>query len=195
MPTFELRREMQNPERIPAQIEVRAGLVVADLGCGNGFFTVPFAKAVGESGRVYAIDHDSRMLQDLRENLKQYGVDESRVVAMEADVARTTLPDASVDVAFFANVLHDIRDKSAFLGEVARIVKAGGIAVDIDWKKEDSAFGPPSEIRLTEVESRHILAENGFEVLRRVDAGPYHYGLLCMQVPRTVPNSRVSHAS
>ncbi len=169
--------------------------MVANLGRWNGFFTVPFSKAIGERGKAYAIGHDSRILQGLRENLKQHGAVESTVVATEADVARTALPDASINMAFFANVLHDIRDNGAFLREVARIMKPDGIAVGIDWKKEDSTFGPPSEITLTEVESRRIFAENSFEVLKRVDAGPFHYGLLCMQVPRAVPNSRVFHAS
>lgn len=172
------RRGWQDPVAILKSVGIEKGMTVADLGCGPGFFTVPLASIVGREGTVYAVDASPEVLERLRESLK---LEEQRwaVRIMQADVSRTAVPTSSVDVAFFANVLHDIVDKAAFFGEVKRICRPGGSAADIDWKKTPTEYGPPLEIRLTEDESRRLLSENGFKFVRRIDAGPYHYGLVC----------------
>lgn len=65
------RRERQNPEKIIKSVGVTRGMVVADLGCGPGFFTIPLALAVGKSGMVYAVDSDAGMLSYLRDKPKE----------------------------------------------------------------------------------------------------------------------------
>ena len=87
-------------------------------------------------------------------------------------------------MAMIANVLHDVADRKAFLKEVKRICKSKATVVDIDWKKAEMEFGPPLEIRLAESESRRILSKNGLAVSRRVEAGPYHYGLVSSPIQR-----------
>lgn len=152
-------------------------MTVAALGCGPRFFSIPLSSIVGREGTVYAVDASPEMLERLRESLES-GEQKRAARIMEADVSRTAIPTSSVDVAFFAKLLHDIEDKVAFFKEVRRICKPDGSAVDIDWKKTLTEYGPPLEIRLTEEESRHLLSDNSFKVVKRVDAGPHHYGLV-----------------
>ena len=61
------RRKWQNPEDILSEIGLRHGMTFADIGCGQGFFTVPAAKIVGDSGKVYASDISETNIQKLRE--------------------------------------------------------------------------------------------------------------------------------
>ena len=56
-----LRKLLQNPEKILKGL-VQEGQTAVDLGCGPGFFTLPLARMVGESGRVIAVDLQSKML-------------------------------------------------------------------------------------------------------------------------------------
>ena len=174
------RRRWQNPEKIIKSLGITTGMSVADLGCGPGFFTIPLALAVGESGVVYAVDSDAGMLSHLQENLEKLGsTPHGSVKRIEADVTKTKIPSGSVDVALFANVLHDLAEPHAFLKEVRRIVKKDSVVVDVDWKKMDIGFGPPLGLRLSAEESEEILQRAGFNLARSIYAGRNHYGLLC----------------
>ena len=174
------RRRRQNPEKIIKNLGIGKGMAVADLGCGPGFFTVPLALAVGGSGVVYAVDSDARMLSHLQGNLEKLGsTPHGSVKRIEADVTRTKIPSGSVDVALFANVLHDLAEPRAFLNEVRRIVKKDSVVVDVDWKKMDTGIGPPLGLRLSAEESEEILQKAGFKLTRSIYAGRLHYGLLC----------------
>jgi ubiquinone/menaquinone biosynthesis C-methylase UbiE len=170
------RREWQDPDRIIPQIGIKGGMIIADLACGPGFFVIPFAKTVGERGRVYAVDKSSIMLEYLKSNIIRTKTDPGIVKIIEANVTKTNLPDTSCDVVLFANILHDLEDPKTFFEEAKRISKPDGIFVDIDWKDVDNGFGPPLEVRLSEEKTRKILSENGFIISRNIDPGPYHYG-------------------
>ncbi len=173
------RKRWQDPSTILKSAGVREGMTLADLGCGPGFFTLPMASFVGNHGTVYAVDANPVMLEHLRENLAKARGAGRRVRIVESDVCDTGIPTGSVDLAFFANILHDVDDKASFLKEVRRICRRGAMAVDVDWKRVRTPHGPPLEIRLGAVECRRILSEGGLTILRRFDAGPYHYGLMC----------------
>ena len=178
------RRRWQDPVKISSAIGVKNGMTVADLACGPGFFTIPLASLVGERGLVYAVDSSPMMLKHLRANIEKSGVHKKTIKVLRADVSDTGIPAASVDVAIFANVLHDIDDKRAFLREVRRICRSGAMLVDIDWKKARMDQGPPYDIRLTEAESRKILSESGLDIRSSLDAGPHHYCLVSVNPAR-----------
>lgn len=172
------RREWQNPDEIVTHIGIKKGMIVADLACGPGFFIVPLARAVEQTGRVYAVDKSRVMLNYLRSNLKRAKINLDTVKIIQSDVSKTSIPSSSCDIVLFANVLHDIEDHNKFLTEVRRISKKRVRVVDIDWKDVDNGIGPPVEIRLSESRSKEILEKNGFELEKKIDAGPYHYGLV-----------------
>ena len=174
------RRAWQDPSVVISTAGVKKGSSVADLGCGPGFFTIPLAEAVGERGVVYAVDSSETMLVRLRRNLMGAGPGvAARVEVVRADISRTELEDGAADVVLFANVMHDLDDVPSFLEEVRRVMKDGGVAVDVDWKKVDNGFGPPLGLRLSESESRGHLLRAGFTKIKTFEAGPYHYGFVC----------------
>ena len=178
------RRSFEDPEFILKKLELEEGAVVADLGCGSGYFTIPIALHIGKTGTVYAVDSSSEMLTRLAENIKAAGVDQERVKVLEADLVRTRIPDHSVDVAFFANVLHDLSYKEGFISEVKRILKPNGIAADLDWNKSWKKSGPPIEIRIDKDAARKFLESNGLEIVHAVNVGSHHYMLVCQLNPR-----------
>jgi ubiquinone/menaquinone biosynthesis C-methylase UbiE len=173
------RRRWENPTKIIKATGVKRGMTVADLACGPGFFTIPLATLVGEEGLVYAVDSSPTMLSRLRTNLEGSTAPRGAIRVVHADVAGTGIRASSVDFVFFANVLHDIVDKRAFFEEVKRISKPISIIADIDWKKTKTRHGPPLEIRLSAAESKKLLTDGGFAIVKSFEAGPHHYGLLC----------------
>jgi len=174
----EERREWQDPGPILERLQLKEGIVAADLGCGPGFFTIPLARMAGERGTIYAVDGSERMLHQLSSNLVAYGVDKRIVKPVHGDVSSTGLASGCADLVLFANVLHDLTERDAFAAEVLRIMKDDGRAVDIDWKREESTLGPPNSVRVAEEEAIELMARNGFALERKIVAGPHHYGLI-----------------
>jgi ubiquinone/menaquinone biosynthesis C-methylase UbiE len=174
----EERKRFHDPQVVLKSIGVTKGMVVADLGSGPGFFTVPMAQTAGEGGLVYAVDGNQAMLNALEENLVKAGINPKVVKIINSDVCNTMIPDASVDLVLFANLLHEVSDRKAFFQELLRISKPDACIVDLDWKKTPTEHGPPMAERLSEAEASAVFAENGFSVTKLVDVGPYHYELI-----------------
>lgn len=168
------RRSYLDPDAILGAFGIGPGHIVADIGAGTGFFSIPAAKRVGPTGRVYALDLEPAMLEDLRTKAAGASVDNLKILRSQED--RLPLPQSSVDVAFLACVLHEF-DGPGTLRECARILKPAGRLAVVDWKKIDQEIGPPREHRLDEGEARAFLMRSGFAPMRTFEAGRYHYGI------------------
>lgn len=181
----EERKRFHDPQTVIKGIGATPGMVMADLGSGPGFFTVPMAQLAGEGGLVYAVDGNQAMLNALKENLSKASVNPQVVKIIKSDVCNTGIPDASVDLVLFANLLHEVSDRKAFFQELHRISKPDACIVDLDWKKTPTEHGPPLKERLSEAEASSVFTENGFTVVKQVDVGPYHYELIGKPIIRS----------
>ncbi len=151
-----------------------AGMRVADVGSGTGFFALPAADLVGPKGRVFAVDLAPEMLEDLEAKLRMEP--KANLEALRSTEDRIPLPDASVDFVLMACVLHEL-DGPGTLIEARRVLVRGGRLGIVDWKKEDMEFGPPKDHRLDEREAEAVLSDAGFTPVRTFEAGAYHYGI------------------
>ncbi len=174
----EERKQWHNPQTILTEAGITKGMTIADLGSGPGFFTIPMAQMTGEKGLVYAVDSNQTMLNGLKENIARSEVNPRIIKIVNSDVCHTGIPEESVDLVLFANVLHEVEDREAFFREVKRISKLSAFIVDVDWKKVQTEHGPPFKERLSEDEANRVLSESGFTVVKQTDAGPYHYELI-----------------
>jgi ubiquinone/menaquinone biosynthesis C-methylase UbiE len=177
------RKKWQDPEKILDQIGIEENTIAADLGCGPGFFTIPLALRLGKTAKIYAVDQSEVMLAHLKKNLTAApGEVAEKVMMIQADVLQTNIPEESVNLVIFANLLHDLEDHAALFQEIKRISTESSRIVDIDWdRRETDDMGPPMEIRLSEDASRKILQRTGFRVVHALNAGPHHYGLICQR--------------
>lgn len=148
-----------DPEKLLRAEGLGPGGVVADIGCGPGFFTIPAAEIVGPGGMVYALDTQEDMLRSLEERNPPENV--KTIVNPEDSLP---LPDASVDLALFAYALHETgegaRDK--LLGEILRVLKPGARLLLIDWEDIEEDRGPPRDERVPSKDAAGMLAEAGF---------------------------------
>ena len=169
------RRAYLDPDAILGAFGVGPGTALADIGAGTGFFAIPAAKRVGPAGRVYALDLEPQMLDDLRAKAdNDLGI--ANISILRSEEERIPLPHHSVDVAFLACVLHELEGPGT-LRECARILKSTGHLAVVDWKKIDQDIGPPMRHRLDETEARSFLKRSGFNPTRTFEAGRYHYGI------------------
>jgi ubiquinone/menaquinone biosynthesis C-methylase UbiE len=166
------RRRWQDPERILGEIGLKPGLVFMDIGCGGGFFTLPAARLVGAVGRVYGVDSNPRVINDLRARAVSEGL--ANVELVEARAEDTVLCRACADIVFFGIVLHDFEDASQVLKNARTILKPSGKLVNLDWDK-NAPVGPPPHIRFDKAKASRLIEAAGFVIESVEDSGPYHY--------------------
>jgi len=168
------RRHWQSPETILDHLGLKSGLTFVDVGCGNGFFAIPAAHIVGESGKVYGLDIDSSAISRLRERARREGL--GNLILKVGRAEETILCEGCADIIFLANVLHDLENPNKVLMNARRMIKPSGRLVDLDWKKKTMIMpGPPLRIRLNEKEASNLIETSGFKVEIIEEAGPYHY--------------------
>jgi len=107
-----------NVEKIVGQFDIKQNMTIADFGAGHGFFSVAFAKKVGPSGQVFAIDILSQTLEAIRSKAKLEGLFNIKIIRGDLEKPNgSTLGDASCDMVFIANVLFQITDTSGLINE------------------------------------------------------------------------------
>jgi ubiquinone/menaquinone biosynthesis C-methylase UbiE len=172
------RRKWQNPEAVLEGLGLSPGQVVADVGSGEGFFTLPAARMVGSRGIVYAVDTSVERLTRLHETAEEEGLENIRVRAVSAE--EFLVCEACVDLIFFGICLHDFSDQGAALRNAMTELKPGGMLANLDWKKEETIrggdlLGPPVEIRFSEEEAAAMIREAGFTIESVEPSGEYFY--------------------
>lgn len=164
------RAKELDPEEQLKLAGLTVGDVMADIGCGPGFFTVPAARLVGEEGKVYALDTEQEMLDMLSERVK-----EGNVEARKCGENDLPVEEGELDFALAAFVLHEAEDKPAFLTEIRRALIPGGRLLIIDWVKKDEERGPPLEERLSVEEVYDLLRDTGFVGIKSEEITPSFY--------------------
>ncbi len=118
-----IRRMLQNPEDI-LQGLVKEGQTVYDIGCGMGYFSLTLARLVGKTGTVICVDLQKEMLSAARRRAEQAGLAD-RIGLKQCSLQSLEL-DAIADFALAFWMVHEVRDKQQFLGEIYRALKPGG---------------------------------------------------------------------
>ena len=111
-----------------ALLGIGPGDRVADLGAGGGYFTFRLAEAVGESGRVYAVDVDDDMVDYLTQQARERGA--ANVAVVRGEFEDPKLPDGEIDLLFTCNTYHHIADRSAYFRRVlVDLAPSGRVAI------------------------------------------------------------------
>lgn len=167
------RRKIQNPEKILEEIGLRSGMTFIDIGCNDGFFTIPAAKIVGQQGMVYGIDVDAQALDRLTEKAKQEKL--TNIVVQKGAGEETVVCLQCADIIFLGTVLHDFMDPSLVLSHAKEMLKNDGRIVNIDWKKEHGKIGPPFEKRFSEKTAVKLLEDAGLVIHAIESSSPLFY--------------------
>lgn len=167
------RRQWQDPEQILSSIGAGPGMVFIDVGCGDGYFALPAARKAGPHGKVYANDIDAGAIERLRKQAAEEGLDNLFADVKAAE--ETLVCHGCADIVFFGIDLHDFEDPAGVLRNAKKMLCPYGRLVDLDWKDQPMAFGPPQEKRFSLEKARNLIESAGFRIESVTDAGPYHY--------------------
>ena len=140
------RAAWQKPDQVLDALALRAGQVVCDIGAGTGYFALRAAKRVGETGRVFAVDVEPRMLDVLRGKIEKGGI--RNVTPVLAVAADPLLPPRSCDLVLIVDAYHHFPDRPRYLARLAALLRPGGRLANVDWHKRKTDFGPELEHRV-----------------------------------------------
>jgi len=162
-----VRRRFSPPKQKVSRF-LSAGSVVADIGCGPGYFTIPMAELVGSTGKVYAADSDPKSIKVLRakSDARRLGSIIDAHITSAANLG--VVPDRSVDFVFANAVLCCMVDHAGALAEIKRVLKPQGLA----YLSVTKAFRKNDPKAVTKEEWNRILEgfwirENGEGLLNR----------------------------
>lgn len=167
------RREMLPVDRVLAEIALREDDILADIGCGIGYFSIPVAQLIGSKGMVYALDVKNEMIEEVERRAKENDLDNIRTVI--TDEYDLKLEDKSVSYAFICTVLHEIEDRIRFINETKRILNNSGKIAVVEWIKEAGDWGPPVNHRVASSDIEYELKECGFKEISYVKISQYFY--------------------
>ncbi len=172
--------ELLHARELLERAGVTPHMTVADFGCGNaGYFTIPASTMVGDKGTVYAVDVVQTVLSSVSGAAKLAGCHNVQTVWSNLEhVGATKIPENTVDVTLLINILFQTQDQASVIKEAARLTKAGGKILIVDWKITATPLGPSQAVRISPESIRIAARDANLDELDSFDAGHFHFGLL-----------------
>lgn len=127
---------------------IEPGMTVADIGAGEGYYTVRLAQRVGKKGRVLAQDIDAAALHRLGERVERDRLDNVSIKPGAADDPR--LPQASFDRIFLVHMYHEVAEPYAFLWRLRPALRPGGRVIVVDTDRPTGEHGIPPALLFCE---------------------------------------------
>lgn len=163
----------EQPAKLYKELELKGGEVVADIGAGSGYHTLPLAEAVGPKGKVYAVEIQREMLDLIDKKMKAKGLKNIELVlGSERD---PKLPPESVDVMLMVDVYHEIEDPYEMTEAMVKALKPGGRLVFVEFRLEDPKVPIKLVHKMTEKQVRKEMEPHPLEWVRTSDVLPWQH--------------------
>lgn len=140
--TEQIRDDRREAQTVMDLANIRPGMTVADIGAGEGYYTVRLAARVGEEGRVLAQDIDEDALRRLGNRVERERLDNVSIKLGASD--DPGLPQNSFDRIFLVHMYHEVTEPYAFLWRLYPALNRGGqvIVVDVDRPTDQHGIDP-----------------------------------------------------
>ena len=161
------RDSVGEAERVMELAEITAGMYVADIGAGEGYYTVRLSPLVGERGRVLAQDVVPQTIHELARRVNRERLD--NVALRVGQPNNPLLPEASFDRVLMIHMYHEIQRPSEFLWNLRSSLKRGGRVAVVDADRPTDRHGTPTRLLVCEFNAV------GYELTRfeRLDSESY----------------------
>ncbi len=185
------REEEERPSEVIKQLELKPGMVVCDLGCGNGYYTLLMAPQVSPAGKVLAVDIQQEMLHLLKLRSESEGID--NVEPILGTIVDPKLPTGIVDLVLLVDVYHEFSHPEQMLAALRQSLAPGGLIALLEYREEDRNVPIKP---LHKMSKRQIMREyrgNGFKLAKQFDGLPWQH-LMFFEKDPTWSESATSQA-
>ncbi len=170
------REREESPSKAIDLLDLKPGMVVADIGAGVGYYTLRMAKKVAPGGKVYASDIQPEMLTLLRQRLEETKLDNVELVlASETD---PKLPVNAIDLAIMVDVYHELAQPQRMLRKLRQTLKDDGRLVLLEFRKEDPYVPIRPEHKMSVAEAKLELEDEGFKLEKVIPGLPWQHILV-----------------
>lgn len=144
--TEDARDRVGEAEEVMELAQLKPGMSVADVGAGEGYYTVRLAPRVGKKGRVLAEDILPEVRDKLSDRVQRENLE--NVAVKLGSPENPMLPPESFDRIFLVHMYHEVQSPYAFLWHLRDGVKPGGLVVVVDADRPVKQHGiPPSQLK------------------------------------------------
>lgn len=171
-----IRNEREREERCSlmlANLGVKPGMTVCDMGCGNGFHTLKLARMVGPSGHVLGVDVQPEMLKLLRERTEKAGLE--NITPILGSYHDPRLIPNSVDLVLLVDVYHEFSHPELMLKAMRESLKPAGQIVLVEFRAEDPKVPIKPLHKMSKNQILREMAPNGFTLVRQFDKLPWQH--------------------
>lgn len=171
-----IRDEREREERCSmmlANLGIRTGMTICDMGCGNGFHTLPMAEMTGEKGQVYGVDVQPEMLALLRQRMEEKVIE--NVIPILGSYHNPHLPPNSIDLVLLVDVYHEFSHPEPMLAAIRKSLKPDGVIVLVEYREEDPEVPIRPLHKMSKKQINLELEANGFRLVKEFDKLPWQH--------------------
>jgi len=170
------RESEEQPEKALDALNLKPGMVVADIGAGVGYMSLRLAKRIGPTGKVYANDLQPEMLNQLRANAAKARL--GNIVTVVGDVADPKLPPNTMDLVLLVDVYHEFSEPQKMLRKIRETLKPDGRLVLLEYRAEDPNVPIRAEHKMTVAQVKTELEAEGFVLQPVIETLPRQHILI-----------------
>jgi len=155
------------------ELKLKPGMVVGDVGCGNGYHTLMMAKRVGEKGKVYGVDIQKEMLGFLMKRAKEKNI--NNIEPVLGNLIDPNLPEGKLDVILLVDAYHEFSHPEYMLRAMRRALKPNGRLVLVEFRTEDPDVPIKLDHKMSKKQILKELPANGFKLVESYDKLPWQH--------------------
>ena len=167
------RDQEENASDSFVQLKLKDGMTVCDLGCGNGYWTIPMAKKVGATGKVLAVDIQQEMLQKLDVRAAKEKIQNIQPVL--GDIDDPNLPMNEVDLLLMVDVYHEFSHPESMLWSIRRSLTDTGVVALLEYREEDRKVPIKPLHKMSKQQIMKEYKANGFKLVREYNELPWQH--------------------
>jgi precorrin-6B methylase 2 len=170
------REAEENPEGALDALNLKPGMVVADVGAGTGYMSLRLARRVGPTGKVYANDLQPEMLRRLRANAQKAGI--KNIETVQGEETDPKLPRGRIDLVLLVDVYHEFSKPREMIDRIRESLKPDGRLVLLEYRKEDPSVPIREEHKMTVAQVKAELEPQGFVMSQVIETLPRQHILI-----------------
>lgn len=152
---------------------IKRGMTICDMGCGNGFYALQFAKMVGEEGHIYGVDIQPEMLKLLNDRADEQAV--RNITPVLGTFVDPRLPKGKFDMIFCADVYHEFSYPEQMLAAMREALAPKGQLVLLEFRAEDPNVPIKPEHKMSKAQAIKELRPNGFKLEKQYEKLPWQH--------------------
>ena len=158
-------------DRVLDKLDLKEGMIVADVGAGDGRFSIKMARVVGPEGLVYANEINEGRIKKIKSRIEEEDIDNITIIRGEEEDA--ILP-VKVDFILLKFVYHHLSSPDKFVNNLLKYLNPGGhlavIAADINHENSDRANKEDRDPCISDPEkTKTAIEKSGYAFVKRED--------------------------